>query len=157
MLLDNTRVKIDEMAVSWNAEEKQACLEETLSCFMFGSSLMSYIRPPPVPKAGGCPVPHWALSSTVAWPIRRIEYWDQGRMSFDNSRYSTIQCDVRLHCNVPLYIFCFHLNWIELNWIFGSHPPPSSWSIWPPITATCWTHDLCSCPPFYCFLSCSCS
>lgn len=58
MLLDGTRVKIDDMAVHWSAEEKQACLEETLSCFMFGSSLMSYIRPPPVPKAGGCPVPH---------------------------------------------------------------------------------------------------
>lgn len=58
MLLDDTRVKIDGMAVTWTAEEKQACLEETLSCFMYGSSLMAYIRPPPVPRAGGCPVPH---------------------------------------------------------------------------------------------------
>ena len=46
------------MSLTWTEEDKQACLEQTLSCFQFGGSLMSYIRPPPVPKAGGCPVAH---------------------------------------------------------------------------------------------------
>lgn len=97
-----------------------------------------------------------AISSTTAWPIRRIECLDQGWRPFDNLRYSTLQSDIRLHCHVPLYIICIQLNWSEVNWIFESHHhhPPSSWSIWPPSTASSWTYDLCSCPPFCCFLSC---
>jgi hypothetical protein len=61
---------------------------------------------PSSPQGRGLPcaslsAEHSTLSSTLA-QIR-------GR-SFDNLRYSTIQCDIRLHCNVPLYIFCIQLK-----------------------------------------------
>lgn len=84
------------MAVSWNAEEKQACLEETLACFMYGSSLMSYIRPPPVPQAGGCPVPHWA-----------VQHWSCADEQEDLIREK-----------IPYYIVCcnaIQCNTIQLN------------------------------------------
>lgn len=45
-LLDGTRIKIDQMALQWTPEEKQACLEETMNCFRYGGSLMVYMRPP---------------------------------------------------------------------------------------------------------------
>lgn len=44
--LDNARMAIDAMATSWNEEEKQACLEETMACFKYSGSLMSYMKPP---------------------------------------------------------------------------------------------------------------
>lgn len=46
VLLDNTRKNIDVMAKAWTAEEKQACLEETMACFKYGGSLMVYMRAP---------------------------------------------------------------------------------------------------------------
>lgn len=42
--LDGVRIEIDKMAVTWSVEEKEACLQETLSCFKYGSALMVYIR-----------------------------------------------------------------------------------------------------------------
>ena len=44
--LDETKTKIDSMAVGWNAEERKACVEETMACFKFGGSLNSYLRDP---------------------------------------------------------------------------------------------------------------
>jgi len=45
-LLEGVRKNIDKMAASWDAEQKQACLEETLACFKFGGGLMVYMKPP---------------------------------------------------------------------------------------------------------------
>ena len=45
-LLDETRKKIDSMALKWTPEEKQACLEETMACFRYGGSLMVYMKAP---------------------------------------------------------------------------------------------------------------
>jgi hypothetical protein len=104
------------MAVSWNAEEKQACLEETLSCFMFGSSLMSYIRPPPVPKAGGCPVPHWALNtqhSALSSTLAQIR--DEGHLT----TCDTVQSSAILDCTVTCRSTSSASNWIELNYWEG--------------------------------------
>ena len=39
-LLDGVRVKVDELASGWSEEEKQQCMEETMSCFRYGGSLM---------------------------------------------------------------------------------------------------------------------
>lgn len=47
ILLDNTRQKIDEIALTWNDAEKEDCLSETQACFIYGGSLMTYIKPPP--------------------------------------------------------------------------------------------------------------
>ena len=46
LLLDGTKKKIDLMANQWSEEDKKACLEETMSCFKYGGSLMTYISPP---------------------------------------------------------------------------------------------------------------
>lgn len=45
-LLDATKSKIDVIANSWDADEKQACLEETMNCFRYGGALMTYMKPP---------------------------------------------------------------------------------------------------------------
>jgi heme oxygenase (biliverdin-producing, ferredoxin) len=45
-LIDETKHKIDIIALGWSAEEKQACLEETLACFRFGDAVMAAIKPP---------------------------------------------------------------------------------------------------------------
>jgi len=45
-LLDETRKKLDTMANAWSADEKQACLEETMACFKYGGSLMTYMKAP---------------------------------------------------------------------------------------------------------------
>jgi hypothetical protein len=34
------------MALEWSAEEKQACMDETMNCFRYGGSLMSYMKDP---------------------------------------------------------------------------------------------------------------
>eukprot|EP01035_Chromulina_nebulosa_P020280 gene20280-26325_t len=44
-LLEATRIKIDELASTWTEEEQQACLDETIKCFQYGGSLMSYMKP----------------------------------------------------------------------------------------------------------------
>lgn len=46
VLLEETRRKIDDIAVNWTSEEKQACLEETMATFQYGGSLMASMRPP---------------------------------------------------------------------------------------------------------------
>ena len=51
VLLDVTRVKMDEMAEKWSEEEKTECLEQTLDSFKYGGSLMSYMRDPDLQKA----------------------------------------------------------------------------------------------------------
>ena len=38
--------KIDELAATWTAEEKQTCLEETGMSFRYSGALMVYLRPP---------------------------------------------------------------------------------------------------------------
>ncbi len=45
-LIDQTKKKIDELANIWNDNEKKDCLEETLSTFHYGESLMMYLNPP---------------------------------------------------------------------------------------------------------------
>lgn len=50
VFLDETRKKIDDMAASWTEEEKNACLEETMNTFKYGSTLMSYLRAPPTQR-----------------------------------------------------------------------------------------------------------
>lgn len=45
-LLDETRGKIDVIANTWTAEEKQQCLEETMPSFKYGGMLMSALKPP---------------------------------------------------------------------------------------------------------------
>lgn len=45
-LLDETRRKIDVIANTWTAEEKQKCLEETMLSFKYGGMLMSALKPP---------------------------------------------------------------------------------------------------------------
>lgn len=45
-LLEGVRRSIDQLAQGWSQEERQACMEETQSCFDFGGSLMSYMKAP---------------------------------------------------------------------------------------------------------------
>jgi hypothetical protein len=83
---------------------KRLCLASCsahLSCPIFG--------PLQCPRQGA------ALCLTERWTLSTQQHpnLDQGLRSFDILRYSTIQCDIRPHCNVPLYIFCIQLNWIE--------------------------------------------
>lgn len=52
-LLEDAKSKIDVIAETWSAEEKQACLEETIACFRFGGSLMVYLKPPATTTEGG--------------------------------------------------------------------------------------------------------
>ena len=49
-LLEDTKSKIDDIAATWSADEKQSCLEETMACFRFGGSLMVYLKPPSAGK-----------------------------------------------------------------------------------------------------------
>jgi len=46
LLLEETRMRIDELAEGWTIQEKQDCLEETMACFKYGGSLMVYLKPP---------------------------------------------------------------------------------------------------------------
>lgn len=46
VLLDEVRHKFDILASTWNQDEKQACLEETMACFRYGGSLMTYMKAP---------------------------------------------------------------------------------------------------------------
>lgn len=46
ILLDETRKKIDNLAIKWSEKDKQDCLEETMNCFKFGGSLMSSMKQP---------------------------------------------------------------------------------------------------------------
>lgn len=41
-----TVAKVDELANTWSAEEKQACLDETAMSFRYSGALMVYLRPP---------------------------------------------------------------------------------------------------------------
>ena len=43
-LLGNVRKSIDEMALTWTAEEKKECVEETMACFQMAGSLVGYMR-----------------------------------------------------------------------------------------------------------------
>lgn len=45
-LLNATKAKVDTMANTWTAEEKKACMEETMSCFKYSGGLMVYFRGP---------------------------------------------------------------------------------------------------------------
>lgn len=38
--------KIDNIAATWTAEEKKACVEETGMSFRYSGALMVYLRPP---------------------------------------------------------------------------------------------------------------
>jgi hypothetical protein len=37
---------IDEMALTWSAQQKKECIEETMSCFQNAGSLVGYMRDP---------------------------------------------------------------------------------------------------------------
>lgn len=41
-----TVAKVDELANTWNDEEKKACLDETAMSFRYSGALMVYLRPP---------------------------------------------------------------------------------------------------------------
>ncbi len=56
VLLEACTDKLDDMALNWSSEEKQQCLDQTVSCFQYGSAIMTYINP--VKANGGCPVAH---------------------------------------------------------------------------------------------------
>jgi heme oxygenase len=56
VLLEACTDKLDAMALNWSSEEKQQCLDQTVSCFQYGSAIMTYINP--VKANGGCPVAH---------------------------------------------------------------------------------------------------
>jgi hypothetical protein len=43
-MLEATKHKIDDLAKTWTDAEKQACLEETMACFRYGGSLMTYMQ-----------------------------------------------------------------------------------------------------------------
>jgi len=44
-LMNATKYKIDAMALTWDDDERQACVKETQSCFQYGGLLNNYIRP----------------------------------------------------------------------------------------------------------------
>ena len=46
-LLPKLREQIDNMAGTWNREQKDACLAETAASFKGGGSLLRYLREPP--------------------------------------------------------------------------------------------------------------
>jgi heme oxygenase len=47
-LIEDAKLKIDVLALTWSDAEKQACLEETLACFRYGGEVMVALKPPSV-------------------------------------------------------------------------------------------------------------
>ncbi|RYG65570.1 biliverdin-producing heme oxygenase [archaeon] len=46
VLIEQTKHQIDLLALTWSAQDKKACLEETLACFKYGGDVMAAIKPP---------------------------------------------------------------------------------------------------------------
>lgn len=46
VLIEQAKHQIDVLALGWSAQDKQACLEETLACFKYGGDVMAALKPP---------------------------------------------------------------------------------------------------------------
>lgn len=44
VLLDDTKKRIDSVAETWTEEEKEQCLQETMTCFKYSGNLLSYMK-----------------------------------------------------------------------------------------------------------------
>jgi heme oxygenase (biliverdin-producing, ferredoxin) len=52
VLIDATKLKIDQLASTWTEEEKKDCMEQTMNTFQYGGLLLSPLRPPsPAPSS----------------------------------------------------------------------------------------------------------